>query len=694
MRQSLGGGNDVDKRPALLWIGTAAVGTMKFAMHPETLGPYRIGEPLGRGGMGTVYAAVDAATGEPAAVKVLSALLGREEGFRDRFAAEVESLCKLRHANIVRLLGYGTEDDYHFYAMEMLDGGSLEDALRAGHNFEWSAAVELGVQVCRALKHAHDRGIIHRDIKPANLLLAGDGTVKLSDFGIAKLFGNVGMTADGGVLGTAEYMAPEQADGRPVSTRCDLYSLGGVLYALMTGRPPFRAGSLPEMLHLQRYATADPLRQYAPQVPNEIEEIVQSLLEKDPDRRIPTAFALARRLEATRLGIAHQTAERVAERVACEARAAGAPTAVDDGAPAEHEATSPEASAVIRVLATPEPSTGLPATAEATASPEDVAASPTAQRPARAEIAATGAEPSMAIRPGSVAPTKALAVAEELAHQESMHAERRGTERRVGERRRFTLVHGDEKPADELIDEPPDAWISPQTWLLLAALIAVGLTAWYFLQPPSADQLYRRISAAAGEGKKVELLATVADDVDEFLAMYPHDPRVHEVYEYQAQIEQYQLERKFARRARAGRQGNESAIEHAYFDAIAYRDLDPAQCRRRLQAIVDLFAGEDFDKQPLEVWQCLTLAQRQLERLEHVLDQHTDVDVQQLGDRTAAARALMATDPAGARRIWRAVILLYADRPWARKVVAEARRSLVESDAATVPPQPTGGRGQ
>src|SRR6185437_7230173 len=272
-------------------------------MQLEQLGPYKIGRTLGRGGMGTVYAGVSLESGEDAAVKVLSAAMAREEGFRERFEAEIESLRKLSHPNIVKLFGFGEQDGHLFYSMELVDGHSLEEELQAGRTFDWRETTDLAIQVCRALKHAHDRGVIHRDIKPANLLLAADGTVKLSDFGIAKLFGNSGMTADGGVLGTAEYMAPEQADGRPVTHRCDLYSLGGVMFALLARRPPFRAHSLVEMLQLQRFAEPEPVRRFAPDAPAELETIISLLLEKDPEKRIPTAMVLSRRLEAMRHGL-------------------------------------------------------------------------------------------------------------------------------------------------------------------------------------------------------------------------------------------------------------------------------------------------------------------------------------------------------------------------------------------------------
>ncbi|MGH7192575.1 MAG: serine/threonine protein kinase, partial [Candidatus Saccharimonadales bacterium] len=137
----------------------------------DRLGPYQIGRKLGKGGMGTVYAGLNVETGEQAAVKVLSALMAHEEGFRERFEAEIESLKKLHHPNIVRLFGYGEQDGYLFYGMELVEGRSLEEELQAGRTFDWREVSDLAIQVCRALKHAHDRGVIHRDIKPANLLL-------------------------------------------------------------------------------------------------------------------------------------------------------------------------------------------------------------------------------------------------------------------------------------------------------------------------------------------------------------------------------------------------------------------------------------------------------------------------------------------------------------------------------------------
>ncbi|NQT14823.1 MAG: serine/threonine protein kinase, partial [Planctomycetes bacterium] len=273
-------------------------------MDVKRLGPYHIVGTLGQGGMGTVYRAVNEETDEPAAVKILAAAMSRQGDFRERFKAEIETLKKLHHPNIVRLYGFGEHEGLLFYAMELADGSSLERELNRGRVFTWREVAKIGVETCRALRHAHDRGIIHRDLKPANLLVKSDGQVKLSDFGIAKLFGNTGLTAAGNVLGTVEFMAPEQADARPVEPRTDLYSLGAVFFALLAGRPPFRATTPLKMLEKQRSARPELVRRYAPSAPVEFEGIIDQLLRKDPKDRIANASLLLRRLESMLHGLA------------------------------------------------------------------------------------------------------------------------------------------------------------------------------------------------------------------------------------------------------------------------------------------------------------------------------------------------------------------------------------------------------
>jgi serine/threonine-protein kinase len=263
-------------------------------MQLTRLGPYEIGKPLGKGGMGSVYAATDTHTGDRVAVKALTPHLAMADGFRERFEAEIESLKTLRHEGIVRLFGYGEQDGVLFYSMELVDGVSLEDELKAGRRFNWREVSNIAIQLSLALKHAHDHGIVHRDIKPANILLYHEDRVKLADFGIARLFGTTQLTTAGGVLGTADYMSPEQADGRPVTARCDQYSLGGVMYALLAGRPPFRAKSLPQMLQLQRFAKPEPVRRYAPDTPEQLERVIMQLLSKNPSERYPNTQVICR----------------------------------------------------------------------------------------------------------------------------------------------------------------------------------------------------------------------------------------------------------------------------------------------------------------------------------------------------------------------------------------------------------------
>jgi eukaryotic-like serine/threonine-protein kinase len=247
--------------------------------------------------MGMVYRAVDP-TGKEVAVKVLAPSIGGIEGFRDRFEAEIQSLERLRHPHIVQMYGYGEQDGHLFYAMELVPGDTLQAQINRGTKFTWQQTVQIGIEIASALKHAHDHGIVHRDIKPANLLVDDQGRIKLTDFGIAKLFGSTNLTMGGGVIGTADFMSPEQAEGESATPRSDLYSLGGVLFALLAGRPPFRGRSIPEVIHKVRFDAPSPIGRLVENVPHELETIIDKLLAKDPQDRIPTPIALMKRLQA------------------------------------------------------------------------------------------------------------------------------------------------------------------------------------------------------------------------------------------------------------------------------------------------------------------------------------------------------------------------------------------------------------
>jgi len=252
--------------------------------------------------MGTVYRAADDA-GHVAAVKVLSPELTNDELFRGRFAREAEALAQLDHPHIVCSFGSGMDDGTVFLAMEFVDGQNYERRLGERGRLPWSEVLAVGRQVAEALKHAHDRGVIHRDLKPANILLVGDPdgpggvNVKLTDFGVAKIFASAPLTAAGSFVGTAAYLAPEQAAGKPPAKRGDFYSLGCVLYALLVGRPPFAGDSVTELIHQHRFAQPEQPVRFVPDLPHDLNALVMNLLEKDPGKRPADASVLIRQIE-------------------------------------------------------------------------------------------------------------------------------------------------------------------------------------------------------------------------------------------------------------------------------------------------------------------------------------------------------------------------------------------------------------
>lgn len=257
-------------------------------MIGQKLGSFRIVSLLGSGAMGVVYKAVHEPTGQPAAVKVITAEHTAKGTAADRFERESEILQKLKHPNIVRFLGVGKYKGTRYFAMEFVDGVTLDRRLEQGDGFlPWREVVEIGIQICSALHYAHGFRVIHRDLKPANLMLTtGTNQLKLADFGIAKDQDATALTATGRTLGTAAYMAPEQITGTPeVSHKTDLYSLGCVLYQMLTGRAPF-SGTTPLQLmrcHLQE-APPRPSEKIF-EIPKALDDLVVQLMSKAPGDR-------------------------------------------------------------------------------------------------------------------------------------------------------------------------------------------------------------------------------------------------------------------------------------------------------------------------------------------------------------------------------------------------------------------------
>lgn len=622
-------------------------------MPIERLGPYRIEKLLGRGGMGAVYAGINDETGERAALKVLAAHLSDHTDFRDRFSGEVETLKKLRHPNIVQLLAWGEEGDHLFYVMELVEGRSLQDEMQSGRRYDWREVAKIGVDVCRALKHAHDSGVIHRDLKPANLLIDRQNQVKLTDFGIAKLYGGTQITAAGGVLGTADYMSPEQAEGKSVNARSDLYSLGSVLYALLAGHPPFAAKSLAEVIHNLRFEKPTPLRRLAPETPEAFESIINQLLEKDPAKRVASAFAVGNYLRAMEhaLSLETQVGQMTVDdlpldapptKPASDQTVAGIDaTVVSDGKNIQAAPATQMGGVTVELQPgeAAEPDYRLSSADEATYVPREK----TQVAPVRAALPSTGATSA------EVPPTKAKF--HTMAEEEALRKRRE----RKGE------------------DGTPQ-------WLLLlgmtaAVVVLVGLVI-FALLPPSADTLYGQIAAAAESGE-LDSLQSVDAEIKQFLQRFPDDTRSAELSGYQKRLELARLEKQSQLKARLGR-GGSLPVQRAYSEAVRLTESDPERALAQFSAIVAVFDGMpgESDEESEANADYVKLARNRIEELQPTVKEHSAAQKKLIAARLEQADQLRREKPEAAADIYRGIVELYGDKQWASGLVERAKKSL------------------
>jgi len=457
----------------------------------EFLGPYRIGKPLGRGGMGTVFSAIHEKSGEKVAVKLIAAHVADEARFRRRFDDEVKTLQQLRHKHIVRLIGFGEEQGQLFYSMELVEGETVQARIRREKKIDWLSALNIAIEICAALKHAHDFGVIHRDLKPANLMLSNTDGVKLVDFGIAKIFGDGELTMAGSVLGTADYMAPEQATGSGVTGRTDLYALGSVMYAMLTGRPPFRGKNVTEVIESLKRDRPVPLELIDPSLPEAIVELIHQLLEKDPDLRPPTALAVMNRLKAMRAGLQREETvhgDRLATKVAIETHSH------DDGSHCGiHDASTP----IDRGRGTDNSNDDEEANASGRGSSKIRSVNP---NDATVALAAGASR--------TVNPDDSQADVDDLAKSET--------------RTHFQTVSESDRRPGFFQAESSDQGTEWTGRLSIAAMVVVlivgGGLVLYAMRPPSADQLYE---AAIIDEETGAMLA--------FTKRFPDDPRSSEV---------------------------------------------------------------------------------------------------------------------------------------------------------------------
>ena len=257
---------------------------------PNSLGRYELTAQIARGGMSDVFEARDRLLDRKVAVKILHDRYAETDTFVARFRKEARAVANLSHPNIVSVYDWGEEDGTYFMVMELVTGRSLRDIIQAEGRLLPRRATEIAAEIAKALDAAHRSDVIHRDIKPGNVLLTTDGSVKVTDFGVARArSASEGLTKAGSVIGTATYFSPEQASGDPADERSDIYSLGVVLYEMLVGRPPFRGESAVSVAYQHVTAEVIPPSRLNTDVSLELENVVMRALEKDPDRRYETA---------------------------------------------------------------------------------------------------------------------------------------------------------------------------------------------------------------------------------------------------------------------------------------------------------------------------------------------------------------------------------------------------------------------
>jgi serine/threonine-protein kinase len=607
-------------------------------MDITQVGPWELEKKLGSGGMGTVYLGKHRETGRVAAIKVLPPSLAREPGFIERFKREIASIEQLKSPHIVEFFESGNDGDTYFYSMEYVDGETLTQRLKRDKRIPWPEVIDLCLQICRALKAAHNSGIIHRDLKPSNLIIAKDGTIKLTDFGVAQVFASQKLTMTGGIVGTAEYMSPEQAKGQRATKKSDLYSLGAVMYVMLTGRPPFSGKTSLDVIHKHQFARFDRPALIATDIPPQLDEIVCKLLEKEPDKRFPDAYVLSLRLAEVQKRFAWL------QRAAASSRSA-APNPNSETADSTEPGKAPRQDGELPLA----PTVLIP---EAFGQ--------------HVPQGATVATPGAAGSPAQL-PQLAVTITADSARRSDSDSTRQlaGPSQGPGTIMRNLM----RKAISEQQDGGAISRVFDKTWVQVTALVLlIAVCSYLYLsREPSPEERFRQATAIMQQRESTEWMVAK----EHFEILKRKDPaRWQELVDpYLRTIALYETKLKF-RTNRPKGPAPTSEPERLLELASRYLNLgDIALAERKLEALLSLTEGvSELKKTHDEALDLLEFI-----RLNRVT-RETD------GWLTAALKRAeqfeQANQPAEAKAIWDAVIELYADDPSAAEHVATARRKL------------------
>lgn len=645
--------------------------------QPKQLGPYQIIRPLGRGGMGAVYEGIHIETGEPAAVKVLLETIDEDPDVRVRFETEIGALKMLRHPHIVRLNGFGEEDGSLYYVMELVNGQSLYQELKRKRSFTWQDVAKIGFEMCLALKHGHDRGIIHRDIKPANVMLDNSGSLKLSDYGIAHFFGGSRVTSSNSVIGTIEFMSPEQATASPITPRSDLYSLGAVLYTLLCRRPPLLSKTLAEIIRKHKSEQPESVTRFRHDVPMVLVNVIHDLLEIKPENRPANAYLVVKQIETLLVNefgstdsviVLPSNDEMVFSRENDDRETKTLLKKLSGQSVEDIHDASDDSAFLLQI------EDRLPPTKNMTQE----------QEPSVPSIDDTDQSRNVELNEPQ---TPLLHIATDARERHVMTGSEHMDSTIGNYAKRHSVSHFVRVEEDELgqytkEDKNNNPLISVQVIVLSSCLVILGLWAWYMLQPKSADALFHSIERKLPENPSTasaSALFSVENDVNKFLELYHKDPRAHVVKSYSNEIQLAHQERLLERRLNS-LSGNHQLlpVERAYLEAISLSSIDPEEAIKNLEAVIDLYGGmlvEDSDLSNRNGI-CVELAKRRLNKLHKDLDRIGELQLEQLTMLMAKADSFDETDRVKANRMRKGLIRLYGDKQWAQELITQAKEKL------------------